>query len=55
MRREKIFDGVNFHKFNKNLLNCILMGIPWDGIGINCYRMGWDRKICPMDKLVLEA
>ena len=22
----------------------------WDGTGINCYEMGWDRKICPMDK-----
>ena len=22
----------------------------WDGTGINCYGMGWDRKICPMDK-----
>ena len=21
-----------------------------DGTGINCYGMGWDRKICPMDK-----
>ena len=24
------------------LLNCILMGIPWDGTGMNCYGMGWD-------------
>ena len=22
----------------------------WDGTGINCYGMGSDRKICPMDK-----
>ena len=22
----------------------------WDGTGMNCYGMGWDRKICPMDK-----
>ena len=22
----------------------------WDGTGINYYGMGWDRKICPMDK-----
>ena len=22
----------------------------WDGTGINCYGMGWDRKICLMDK-----
>ena len=22
----------------------------WDGTGTNCYGMGWDRKICPMDK-----
>ena len=31
------------------------MGIPWDGMGwdgrgIICCGMGWDRKICPMDK-----
>jgi len=25
------------------------MGIPWDGTGINCYVMWWDRQICPMD------
>ena len=49
MRREKVLDGVNFHKFN-NLLICILMGIPWDGTGMNFYAMGWDKKICPMDK-----
>ena len=24
----------------------------WDGTGMNCYGMGWDRKICPMDKPV---
>ena len=24
----------------------------WDGTGINCYGIGWDRKICPMDKPV---
>jgi len=28
------------------------MGIPWNGIGINCYVMGWDRQICPMDNPV---
>ena len=22
----------------------------WDGTGMNCYGMGWDIKICPMDK-----
>ena len=22
----------------------------WDGTGMICYGMGWDRKICPMDK-----
>ena len=22
----------------------------WDGTGMNCYGMEWDRKICPMDK-----
>ena len=22
----------------------------WDGIGINCCGMGWDRKICSVDK-----
>ena len=22
----------------------------WDGTGMNCYEMGWGRKICPMDK-----
>ena len=33
------------------------MGIPWDGMGwdrhnllLICCGMGWDRKICPMDK-----
>ena len=26
------------------------MGIPWDGTGMNCYGMGRDRRICPMDK-----
>ena len=37
------------------LLNCILMGIPWDGMEWDMHKllwngMGWDRKICPMDK-----
>ena len=27
----------------------------WDGTGINCYGMGWDRKICPMDKPVKHS
>ena len=22
----------------------------WDVTGMNCNGMGWDRKICPMDK-----
>ena len=22
----------------------------WDGTGMNCYGMEWDRKICPMEK-----
>ena len=21
----------------------------WDGTGMNCHGMGWDRNICPMD------
>ena len=24
----------------------------WDGTGMNCYEMVWDRKICHMDKPV---
>ena len=23
----------------------------WDGTGMNCYGMGWDRKICPWTSL----
>ena len=26
------------------------MGIQWDGTGMNCFGMGWHRKICPTDK-----
>ena len=31
------------------------MGIPWDWTGMNCNAMGWDRKICPKDKLGSKA
>ena len=27
----------------------------WDGTGMNCYGMGWDRKKCPVDKPVYDV
>ena len=30
-------------------------GMGWGGTGMNCYGMGWGRKICLMDKSEYSA
>ena len=50
-----VLSSIHYTEIFINLLSFIELyfdGNPmgWDGTGMNCCGMGWDRKICPMDK-----